>query len=380
MNDDIEKSKKIAQYLTELMTDKNTPRNKEFDQWIETNSSAFDVLNKFSNEEILARDIKDFRSVDKVASANEMFRRLSRKQTQRLLVKISSVAAVLIFVSFGIWYFSVDSSIGNRTENHLAMSDLTENVKIVFENGEEIELNDELDTIKTNNLLLRKNGDNTLAFVSTMDTVSVNQLIVPKRKVYSIVLSDGTRVMLNAESKLTFPNQFTGNTREVTIDGEGYFEVTKNDKIPFIVHSKNVAIRVYGTKFNVNSYDESITETLLVEGSVGVSIGEKQHMLKPNQHSTVNRGNGSVQVTDVDELSKYLAWTNGYFIFAADKLETVIGELSRWYNVNLVLNENVRPDTPITGSFRRDTDLSEIIESLETLSGTKLLKKMNMKE
>lgn len=260
------------------------------------------------------------------------------------------------------------------------MSKLTENVKIVLESGEEIEWSDESDTVKTENLLFHKDKENMVTFASTGDLLTMNQFIVPQQKVGSIVLSDGTKVMLNAKSKLIFPNRFVGNQREVTIEGEGYFEVAKNDKIPFIVHSKNVAIQVYGTKFNINSYNNSVTETLLIEGSVGIRVGEKLHMLKPNQHSSVNESNGSVKVTDVEDLNKYLAWMNGYFIFEADKLEKVLNELSQWYNINLEISENIRPDTPITGSFRRDTDLAEIIESLETLAKTKLLKESVMKK
>lgn len=380
MHDDIEKSREIARYLADLMTKKGVPCNQEFDQWIETNPSAFGLLERFADERRLEKEIQEFRSEDKVVGADEIMRRISRKQTRKFFVKISSVAAALIFVSFGFWYFTADLSTENSHETSFEMSELEENMKIVLENGEEIEWSSESDTVKTENLLFQRDEENRVTFISTGDLLTMNQFIVPQQKVGSIVLSDGTKVMLNAKSKLIFPNRFVGNQREVTIEGEGYFEVAKNDKIPFIVHSKNVAIQVYGTKFNINSYNNSVTETLLVEGSVGIRIGEKQHMLKPNQCSCVDENNGSVKVTDVEDLNKYLAWMNGYFIFEADKLEEVLNELSQWYNINLEIGENVRPDTPITGSFRRDTDLAEIIESLEALAKTKLLKGTVMKK
>lgn len=380
MHDDIEKSREIARYLADLMTKKGVPCNQEFDQWIETNPSAFGLLERFADERRLEKEIQEFRSEDKVVGADEIMRRISRKQTRKFFVKISSVAAALIFVSFGFWYFTADLSTENSHETSFEMSELEENMKIVLENGEEIEWSSESDTVKTENLLFQRDEENRVTFISTGDLLTMNQFIVPQQKVGSIVLSDGTKVMLNAKSKLIFPNRFVGNQREVTIEGEGYFEVAKNDKIPFIVHSKNVAIQVYGTKFNINSYNNSVTETLLVEGSVGIRIGEKQHMLKPDQCSCVDENNGSVKVTDVEDLNKYLAWMNGYFIFEADKLEEVLNELSQWYNINLEIGENVRPDTPITGSFRRDTDLAEIIESLEALAKTKLLKGTVMKK
>lgn len=372
----IEKCREIAHYLVEVMKNNNLPRNKEFDEWIKNNSSAFEVLKYFTDEEALAQEIMSFHSEDKEEGANELFHKITKKQRKGLFIRISSVAAVLFFTSFGVWHITTNSTDKNLPNTTVAVSKLTENVKIVLENGEEIELSDELDTIKTNNLFLHKNGVNTIALASTDDTVSMNRLVVPKRKVYSIVLSDGTKVMLNAESKLTFPNQFTGATREVSIEGEGYFEVAKNDKIPFIVHSGNVAIQVYGTKFNVKSYNKSSIKTFLMEGSVGVSVSkEPQQMLKPNQVITINDFTGSATIEDIKRTDKYIGWIDNKFVFEADSIDRVMMDLSRWYNVELELKDNAALDVLITGSFRRDSKLDEIIETLEIISGVKLIKK-----
>lgn len=200
--------------------------------------------------------------------------------------------------------------------------------------------------------------------------------MVPKQERFAITLSDGTKVTLNAESELIFPSKFTGNRREVTISGEGYFEVAKDAEIPFIVNTHDIAIQVYGTKFNVKSYNKSSIETFLLEGSVGVSVNKNpQQMLKPNQVITINDFTGSSTIENVRRVDKYIGWMNNNFVFEADSIDRVMMELSRWYNVKLEQGSSATSDVLITGSFRKDLNLDEIIETLEIISGVKLIKK-----
>lgn len=371
---DIEQSKKIAEYLTSIMQNKETEQSEEFNQWVKENSSAMDILTGLSNEEELTYKYNHFIVKDKELSAKKMLKKMQAQQHKRVFAKISSIAAALIAISFAVWY----SYHNNDIKQEISMTQIEDKVKFVLENGDIVELNDDIDSIKTKDMLLHNAKGENIAIIdnqtNTNDQILITKLIVPKKKNYSIVLSDGTKVMLNANSELSFPNRFNGATREVTIKGEGYFEVTKNSKTPFIVHSDGIAIKVYGTKFNVNNYDSQQFETTLLEGSIGVTVNNKEQILKPNQLITINNKSGYSRIDDVKDTNKYIAWTNDYFVFQADNLAKVINELSRWYNVEFTIGNSSKLNIPITGSFKRNTELDEIIKSLEIISGIKLIK------
>jgi len=157
-------------------------------------------------------------------------------------------------------------------------------------------------------------------------------------------LADGTKVWLNSNSSLQFPTYFTKEIREVKLSGEAFFEVTKNEKHPFRVKAKDLNIEVLGTSFNVVSYeDEQQLEVVLVEGKVKLST-EKDKVIKV--FGTMNPGQRTVydeenQIVDVEEVAvdKYIAWLNGNLIFQDDIMEDVVKRLSRWFNVEIIIND-----------------------------------------
>jgi len=173
-----------------------------------------------------------------------------------------------------------------------------------------------------------------------------------------IELADGTKVFLNSGSKLLFPQTFINQKqRVVSLEGEGYFEVAKNKEQPFIVKANQLNIKVLGTKFNVDAYDDNQSVSVaLVEGSVelqdNTGKGSKDLMhLSPNQVATLDAASQTLTKTDVTDLNKYTAWIDGRIVFFGDPIQTVVKKLSKWYNVDIVISDKKLEGYKFTGTF-----------------------------
>lgn len=198
----------------------------------------------------------------------------------------------------------------------------------------------------------------------------INTMSTPKGGQYRLQLPDGTRVMLNAQSSITYPTAFTGNLRKVKITGEVYFEVAKNKKMPFQVSFGNERVEVLGTHFDISAYaDQPHNQTTLLEGSVRLSLGDKKQMLVPGQQGIYDKDAQKFNVEAVDT-EDIVAWTNGLFVFDNTDLGRVLQELSRWYNVDFVF-KGAKPNLHFTGLIKRDIALSRALKMIETTSAIK---------
>lgn len=205
-----------------------------------------------------------------------------------------------------------------------------------------------------------------------------NTLIIPKGGEFQIQLADGSRVWLNSETELRYPVSFTTEKRRVFLKGEAYFEVTKNEQIPFVVTtSAGIDVKVLGTKFNVASYenDEQVTTTL-AEGSVEVGDEKGSVRLKPEEQALFCKDDRSLRVQKVD-VGMYLAWKDGKFIFEEQSLEQIMKQLQRWYEMSVFYtNEEVKQYT-FSGDLKKYDDFDKIIRMLEEVSGIKISIKEN---
>ncbi|MEO7044569.1 MAG: FecR family protein [Ferruginibacter sp.] len=188
-----------------------------------------------------------------------------------------------------------------------------------------------------------------------------NTLTVPNGGEYQILLSDGTKVYLNADSRLVFPDKFNDNERTVSLEGEGYFEVAHNGK-PFIVKVKNMQIRVLGTRFNVKAYnDENSIKTTLLQGSVKVSSSKETQILTPGNQAIFTNDNFYLRPVNVEQA---IAWKNGLFYFDKTDITIIMKELSRWYNIS-VNYEGKIPENLFVGELKRNLTLNEALNILE---------------
>jgi transmembrane sensor len=195
-----------------------------------------------------------------------------------------------------------------------------------------------------------------------------NILRTPRGGQYRLVLPDGTRVWLNAASSIQFPTVFRGNERTVTVTGEAYFEVAKEVSHPFIVNiNDRMKVEVLGTRFNVNAYtDEQSVNTTLLAGSVRVINGSKTVLLTPDQESEIHN-DGKSEVINNADIEAIVAWKNGQFQFESDGITSVMRQLARWYDVDVVYSGDI-PEGTFSGEVSRNTNLSNVLKILE-LSG-----------
>jgi transmembrane sensor len=182
-------------------------------------------------------------------------------------------------------------------------------------------------------------------------------------------MADGTEVWLNAGSEIQFPLVFNGDMREVKLTGEAIFEVAKNEKQPFRVNAKDLNIDVLGTSFDVVCYeDEALSEVILIEGKISLSVGDGQAlkrlgMIHQGQRVVSKNETQEVTIHDVD-VDKYISWRNGNLIFRDDPMEDVVRRLSRWYNVEIVFNDPEIKSYIYTATFRNES-LDQVLKLLK---------------
>lgn len=193
-----------------------------------------------------------------------------------------------------------------------------------------------------------------------------NTLTTPRGGKYQVLLPDGTTVVLNAASSLRFPAAFAGAAREVELNGEAYFEVTKNAAMPFRVKLQGAdrTVEVLGTSFNVMAYrDEPVIKTTLVTGAVKVKSEGAEALLKPGQQavmSAVPSGRIKVENTGVEEA---IAWTNNEFYFNNTNIYSIMRQISRWYNVDVSYEDSLQ--VFLNGNIRKNVNASQVFKMLE---------------
>lgn len=205
-----------------------------------------------------------------------------------------------------------------------------------------------------------------------------NTLRIPRGREFDILLADGTRVWLNAESELKYPVQFVGSKRLVYLKGEAYFDVTSNKEKAFIVKSYDQQVEVYGTEFCVNAYNQNEIKTVLVEGAVGVKANSKgvEAILKPGELGLVNLVTGEMDVKKVN-VRPYIAWKDGDFVFENEPLENIMMRLERWYNVKVFFMNEECKQFRFTGDMERYSDVKDLLFFMEATSNVRFEIKNN---
>lgn len=299
-----------------------------------------------------------------------------------LFVKYKWLAIAAVFVvisSLTILFFNNESpkeQIANVNPKPVKNTIVpgSNNAVLTLANGNQISLNDKENGVlaSQSGVIITKNKDGQLQYQIKADApAGINTISTPRGGQYQLILVDGTKVWLNAASSITFPTQFNGSERKVEIIGEAYFEVAKNANKPFKVKSKNQVIEVLGTHFNVNTYDdEAADKTTLLEGSVSVSKianGKVQtatsKILKPGQQATVSANQSQILVAIADE-DEAIAWKNGYFKFNKADIQTIMRQVSRWYNVEVEFKGEMNKDL-FVGKINRSEHVEEVLSILE---------------
>lgn len=232
---------------------------------------------------------------------------------------------------------------------------------IIIDGQEHILKDGEQGLIIGDNSISYEDGDVALAGIQTNKTI---RIVTPYGGQYNLVLSDGSKVWLNAGSEISYETDFARENRTIDLKGEAYFEVQKNKNLPFIVRSREQEIRVLGTEFNINAYsDEKIIKTTLKGGSLRVTANKQQTVLKPNQQAQFNTGSNALATKSVDA-DAAIAWKEGIIDLHGMSLQECMRNISRWYDVEIVYQNDI-PAIEMGGRMSRGLKLSTFQKFLE---------------
>ena len=304
--------------------------------------------------------------------------------------KVMPYAASILLMAglFSVMMYlgNTDSGIPQEEQWLAAIEPGSQKVELILADGEVLNLDEkkEKDEIKEKDGTVISNTGSALVYDASAKAeskmITYNSLVVLRGGEYQLQLEDGTKVWLNSETRLRYPTKFANDKREVLLEGEAYFEVSKDKNRPFIVKTQDVDVRVLGTQFNVSSYaDEDAIRTTLVEGSVFVMDRKN-----PEKNLLLNPGYQAVYAKDVKELESkkvnvdlYTSWKDGKFVFQESSLLDIMNRVSRWYDVKVFYQNNEVGDLSFTGTLKRYESLDRLLGMIEKTNEVKFFFKDN---
>ena len=289
---------------------------------------------------------------------------------RRISLAALKAAAILIFlITIGglVCYFLGEKQ---TIPFETASEEFLEKGKLILADGTVREFETEKTNIlQTNKGAIAVNNDTIATDINTLKTYksAMNQVIIPYGKRSEITLADGTHIWLNSGSQFSYPVVFEGDSREVYLSGEAFFDIKADPSKPFYVISKDIKIRVSGTRFNVSSYEnDHITHTVLLSGKISVAKNKKfarEIEVLPGERLSYVKADESIGKEKVD-VEQYASWINGYLILKSEPLNEIFRKLERYYNKRIIIEKGLNNVT-----FSGKLDLSENIEKvLENIS------------
>lgn len=374
-----EKGINLADEIIQVMRDQGVETSIDdyplLKETMEYNEFSDELIEKMCDEQYITDSISSIPSPRKSESLSQFREKLNfkvRKERQRKMTirysALIALAAAVAVVSFLIFDVSQEEPhntlLSNRSEINLEITVPT----LISGDGERIPL-------KVNELAVSDTPTNKSPNTMVTEESKRNTIVVPSKYKFTVTLSDGSVVSLNANSELTYPNEFHGDSRNVKIKGEAFFIVSKSDK-PFIVETDRGDVKVYGTRFNVNLNRENIMQVVLVEGSVGVTLNERdssiEYMMSPRQLLEYNRTTQSREVQSNVNVDNYISWIDGSFRYNHIRLSHLLQELSAWYGVKFELSTAV--DSNISLNVNRDMELDTLLGILENMCNVRFIK------
>ena len=370
------KAQLIVKSLQNELTDEESI---QLNEWIESNNNNNALFTELSNEQTLISELEILSRFQAENDWDKLKAQTLQQPTKGQHIKINrtiwlSVAATLIIGSFfaGQFLLNHEKPIFSSKYPIDRKNDIQpggNKATLQLADGTTITLNDSINGFRASqhhvNLLINKGAITYQSSGEKENEILFNTVSTPKGGQYELLLEDGTRVWLNAASSLKYPTAFSGNERIVELTGEGYFEVAHNTLKPFRVIMPGLAkVEAIGTSFNINSYsDEHATKATLIEGKVKVSFGSNTVMLNPGQQANVLKS-GEILLNNKIDVSEVIAWKNGQFIFNSVNIESIMRQISRWYEIEVVYNESFNQET-FSGIVSRKSNLSDVLKIME---------------
>lgn len=365
----------IAGYINNELTE---DEHDELDAWVEKSDDNMRLFGELTDERNIQESLQALRRIKPEVEYEALRQRIREEKSPRTMnfrTALAVAASLFLMVAAYIIYRWQDNKPEDEAASVIAVNDIPPggNHATLTIAGNITDLGKAPDGLlwrTADSTRLEKDGDGLIKYTAggyPVTNETTHTLTTPKGGQYSIMLEDGTRVWLNAASSLSYPAVFTGEERLVRLTGEGYFEVASsgnnNHKKPFIVQVGDMEVRVTGTKFNINAYDDepSVNSTLL-EGSVTVSSPNGgQLTLTPGQQAQyANNKLGLKKTVSAEEVT---AWKNAIFKFRDSDLKSIMRQVSRWYNATVIYKGNI--DGHFNATIDRNVPVSRLLHYLQ---------------
>lgn len=328
----------------------------------ETLKTAFDEYQNYSSERAYLAFLEKIESK-------------KTKSRKSLLLRVAWYsAAAIVILAIGLAFFLSETKLPQE-ENEILIQPGTQQAQLTLSDGNTIDIHEKkvVDVVVDGVKVKYKEGVLTYQQTATTEQeikeniekpIRSNELAIPRGGENTVVLADGTRVHLNAGSKLIYPAQFAGKRRIVILEGEAYFEVTKDEEHPFVVRTHLGEVTVLGTAFNLNAYrDASVCYTTLVHGKVSFSTPEdKTITLLPGEQAVISASELSKRSVNVDE---YVGWVNGVYSFNNRTLGEIMQTFERWYDIQVYYETPDLRDIAYSGSVERYRAINTFLDALE---------------
>lgn len=372
--------------------------NPLFFKWIyqpspEINTYWDHYLKQHPEEAVLIREFKSgfekhfkyqkvqFSDKEKKELAIKILKRLEERDKQkksinliRLTLRYAAVAIFFLLIGSGITFYLFEQRINNMFVEIPPVSKMNlDEPTLIFDNDREIALIHGKSALEYSNDGKLKVNNEVVDMPEDNQNAVMNTLIVPYGNSTTVNLSDGTKVWLNAGSRLVYPSKFVDKNREVFIVGEAFFQVSKDEAHPFIVKTPDLNIRVLGTQFNISAYsDDNIIQTVLTEGSLEIGktnpgLFEQSTLIKPGQLATLNKTNKETNVYDVD-VEYYTGWKQGYLSFQNSDLSRIIKKLERYYNIHFKYENPMDGSIKLSGKLDISKDKEQALELITSIT------------
>ncbi|MDO5977358.1 FecR family protein [Flavivirga spongiicola] len=351
-----------------LNNDCSAEEKKKLENFLESYQGESDLWNTFDYGNKLKIEKSIYNKIRKKIRLENSKRIFKLERRPLFYMKYAAILLIGLFIT--IYVNRQPETVNNNENIVLELHDGSKKVINIDDNQKITNAKGVVLGKQDKNLLIYENIDTT----NQVTKLTYNTLYVPYGKKIQIRLSDGSLIYLNSGSTLKYPVQFIkGLSREVFLNGEAYFNVAKNKNDAFIAYANDVVTEVYGTEFNISSYENDDNQDIvLVEGSVGVynnnlkENSSKQIILIPNQKASLRKS--SLQfTTETVDVKNHIAWIDGVLLFQKERFENIIRKLERHYNISIQNNNELLNDIRFTGSF----DVETIDQVLRSFNGYK---------
>ncbi|MGV3766827.1 MAG: FecR family protein [Chitinophagaceae bacterium] len=325
-------------------------------------------------QEQLLKRIQDMIAVD------HDFAQVQKRGQRNKVMMWWAAASIFMIIILGAWFWVNTSE--SKHKGAVVAAVTTEDIPpgrtgaiLTLANGDQVSLDSINDaTVALQGGVTARIVNGALEYKGVGNGTAFNTVSTPRGRQFQLILPDGSKVWLNAESSIRYPIAFVGKSRKVSVSGEAYFEVVKNPRMPFLVDVNGAGeIEVFGTHFNVNAYsNENGIYTTLLEGSISFSTNEKQKrsvMLKPLQQAALvnvvdGKGANGISVIQNVDVEKVVAWKNGVFNFNEVGFETAMRQLERWYDIQVRYPSGKPIDVEVRGEISKDVTLIGLLNVL----------------